>query len=140
MHGAVSRRQGSPTTEAGASWGTWRRTSTTSAAPVTTSTRDGLRVKSFAIGLETRLDLGQGWTLEDRFRRSSNSGRFMALFPADNGNNGSNAFFTGTLFNTSLDDLGNTFNDLKLSRKFGLAGGSVNDIFNNIKDRLASAA
>ena len=104
--------------------------------PVTTSTRDGLRVKSFAIGLETRLDLGQGWTLEDRFRRSSNSGRFMALFPADNGNNGSNAFFTGTLFNTSLDDLGNTFNDLKLSRKFALAGGSatvLGGLFNGVQ-------
>lgn len=93
--------------------------------PVTSSTRDGLRVKSFAIGLETSLDLGQGWTLEDRFRRTTNSGRFMALFPADNGNAGKNAFFTGTLFNTSLDDLGNTFNDLKVSRKVAMADGSA---------------
>ena len=92
---------------------------------VTSSTRDGLRVRSFAVGLETSLALGGGWTLEDRFRRASNSGRFMALFPADNGGNGQNAFFTGTLFNTSLDDLGNTVNDLKLSRKFAVAGGSA---------------
>jgi outer membrane receptor protein involved in Fe transport len=103
----------------------------------TNSTRDGLRVKSFAIGLETQLDLGQGWTLEDRFRRSSNSGRFMALFPADNGNQGQANYFTGTLFNTSLDDLGNTFNDLKLSKKFALAGGHatvVGGLFNGIQN------
>jgi outer membrane receptor protein involved in Fe transport len=104
--------------------------------PVTSSTRDGLHVKSFAIGLETSLKLGGGWTLEDRFRRSSNSGRFMALFPADNGNNGQNAYFTGTLFNSSLDDMGNTFNDLKLSRKFELASGNatvVAGLFNGVQ-------
>ena len=96
----------------------------------TTSTRDGLHVKSTAIGLEAGLDLGGGLRLDEKFRKSSNSGRFMALFPADNGSNGTASSFTGTLFNTSLDDLGNTFNDLKLTQtvqsgagKFNVVGG-----------------
>ncbi|MGM9513001.1 TonB-dependent receptor [Roseateles sp. DB2] len=96
----------------------------------TTATRDGLHVKSTAIGLEGSLDLGGGLRLDEKFRKSSNSGRFMALFPADNGSKGTASSFTGTLFNTSLDDLGNTFNDLKLTQvlqsgagKFNVVGG-----------------
>ena len=34
------------------------------------STRDGLRVKSTAVGLEAQLTLGEGWTLDEKFRRS----------------------------------------------------------------------
>lgn len=81
----------------------------------TTSTRDGLRIKSTAIGFEAGLDLA-GFNVEEKFRKTSNSGRFIALFPADNGNNGAAKFFTGTLFNTSLDNFDNTFNDLKVSK------------------------
>lgn len=87
----------------------------------TSDTRDGLRVRSNAIGVEAQLDLGGGFTFENRFRKSANSGRFIALFPADNG--GGTPFFTATLFNTSIDDLGNTFNDAKLSKAFDLGGG-----------------
>lgn len=84
-----------------------------------TNTRDGLRVSSTAVGVEASLKLAEGLTLDEKFRRTSNSGRFIGLFPADNGKQGQQAFFTATLFNTSLDDMGNTFNDLKLSKTFG---------------------
>lgn len=89
------------------------------------STRDGLHVVSNAFGFESMLKLGNGWTVDEKFRKTSNSGRFMGLFPADNGNNGKNAFFTATLFNTSLDDFGNTFNDVKVSKAFDLGGSKV---------------
>ncbi len=92
----------------------------------TTATRDGLHVKSTAVGLEAGLDLGGGLRLDEKFRKSSNSGRFLALFPADNGGNGTASSFTGTLFNTSLDDLGNTFNDLKLTKTIASGGGKFN--------------
>jgi outer membrane receptor protein involved in Fe transport len=89
------------------------------------NTRDGLHVKSTAIGFESGLELGQGLSLEEKFRKSSNSGRFIALFPADNASNGKAGFFTGTLFNTSLDNLDNTFNDLKLSKAFAAGDGKA---------------
>lgn len=89
------------------------------------STRDGLHVQSNAFGFESLLKLGNGWTLDEKFRKSSNSGRFIGLFPADNGNNGKNPFFTATLFNTSLDDMGNTFNDAKVSKTFDLSGSKM---------------
>lgn len=92
---------------------------------VTTNPHDGLHVKSTAIGAEAQFKLGEGWTLTEKFRRASNSGRFIALFPADNGLPATGAsHFTGTLFNTSIDSLDNTVNDLKLARTFdaGTAG------------------
>jgi outer membrane receptor protein involved in Fe transport len=105
--------------------------------PVSTNVNDGLRVKSDALGLEGSFDLGGGWTLSDKFRKASNSGRFAGVFPADNGTVGSYVFATGpnkgkaynglainaVVFNTSIDDAGNTLNDTKLSKTFQLAGG-----------------
>ncbi len=88
----------------------------------TSDTRDGLRVSSTAFGVEAQFDLGNGFSFENRFRKTANSGRFMGLFPSDNG--GATNFFTGVLFNTSIDDLGNTFNDSKVSKVFDLGGGS----------------
>jgi outer membrane receptor protein involved in Fe transport len=101
----------------------------------TSSTRDGLHVKSTAVGLEAQLKLGEGWTLDEKFRRSSNSGRFIALFPANNG--GNSAFFDGVLFNTSLDNMSNLFNDIKLSKALDVNGGKVTvsaGMFNGIQD------
>lgn len=93
---------------------------------VTTNPRDGLRVKSTAFGLEGQLRLGDGWTLHNKFRTADNSGRFIALFPADNGVPAAGGSkFTATLFNTAINSLDNTFNDLKLSKGFGLAGGKA---------------
>ena len=93
---------------------------------VSTNPRDGLHVRSTAIGLEGMFRLGDGWTVTDKFRSANNSGRFIALFPADNGTPTPGASkFTATLFNTSIDSLDNTINDLKLSKRFDAAGGKA---------------
>jgi outer membrane receptor protein involved in Fe transport len=92
---------------------------------VSTNPRDGLHVRSTALGAEAQFDLGGGWSLDDKFRRASNSGRFIGLFPTNNGDGATPATsttFTGALFNTSINDLGNTVNDLKLTRSFGAFG------------------
>lgn len=100
---------------------------------------DGLRVRSDAVGIEANFDLSNGFSVEDKFRISDNRGRFISIFPADNGyttgpfryatgpNAGSvynGAVFTATVFNVSIDDLGNTVNDLKLKKNFELSGES----------------
>lgn len=93
---------------------------------VSTNPRDGLKVKSTAFGLEGQLRLADGWTLTDKFRTADNSGRFMAMFPADNGTPAAGASkFTATLFNTSINSLDNTFNDLKVSKGFAMGGGKA---------------
>lgn len=71
------------------------------------------------------LKLGDGWTLDEKFLKASNSGRFVGLFPADNGLSKYPYIFTATLFNSSLDDMGNTFNDIKLSKSFDVAGSKI---------------
>lgn len=89
---------------------------------LSTNPRDGLHVKSFALGLEGQFDLGDGWRVNDKFRKAANSGRFIALFPANNGDGATpltSDTFTATLFNTSIDKLDNTVNDLKVSKSFG---------------------
>ena len=95
----------------------------------TSNPHDGLHVKSTAVGAEASFNLGDGWTVDDKFRKASNSGRFIGLFPSDNGNNGTPAAkattFTGVLFNTSLDNLDNLFNELKLSKALALGGGKA---------------
>jgi hypothetical protein len=63
--------------------------------PVSTNVNDGLKVKSDSIGLEGSFDLGDGWNLSDKFRTSSNSGRFAGVFPANNGTVGTYTFATG---------------------------------------------
>jgi outer membrane receptor protein involved in Fe transport len=93
---------------------------------VATNAHDGLHVKSTAVGLEASFRLGDGWTLDEKFRKADNSGRFIALFPADNGIGSVGAAkFTATLFNTSIDDLGNTVNDLRVSKVFGGDGNKL---------------
>jgi outer membrane receptor protein involved in Fe transport len=93
---------------------------------VTTRPADGLHVVSDSIGAEAQFNLGNGWSIDDKFRRASNSGRFIGLFPTNNGDGATpqaSTTFTGALFNTSINDLGNTINDLKLSRTFADVGG-----------------
>ncbi|WP_333843138.1 TonB-dependent receptor domain-containing protein [Limnohabitans sp.] len=89
---------------------------------VTSNPANGLHVTSRSIGLEAKLNLDNGWTVEEKMRRSSNGGRFIGMFPADNGN-GAGGPFTGTMFNTSLDNMDNLFNDLKASKSFDMNGG-----------------
>lgn len=84
-----------------------------------TDPRDGLHVRSTALGAEAQFDLGSGFTVNDKFRKAANSGRFIGLFPTDNGDGTTpqtSTTFTGALFNTSINDLGNTVNDLKVSK------------------------
>ena len=49
-----------------------------------------MHVESNAIGADASSDLG-GWSVENRLRKSFNSGRFIGLFPSDNGTNGRRA-------------------------------------------------
>lgn len=107
---------------------------------IATNINNGLQVTNNAFGAEASLNLGSGWTLDEKFRKSTNSGRFISIFPADNGNSqktmtyatGPNAgkAYTGTaitaaVFNTSLDDLGSTVNDLRLSNSFAFGDGKL---------------
>jgi outer membrane receptor protein involved in Fe transport len=106
--------------------------------PVSTNINDGLHVKSDTIGLEGSFDLGDGWNLSDKFRAASNSGRFAGVFAGNSGTIGNYVFATGpqkgqayngrafsaVVFNTSIDDAGNTLNDTKLAKTFKLADGS----------------
>jgi outer membrane receptor protein involved in Fe transport len=107
---------------------------------VASDVNDGLSVKSNAIGLEGSYDLGNGWTVTDKFRKASNSGRFIGVFPADSGTVGSYTFATGpsagqayngrainaVVFNTSIDDAGNTLNDARVTKTFKLDGAKLN--------------
>ncbi|MDP3222912.1 MAG: TonB-dependent receptor plug domain-containing protein, partial [Rubrivivax sp.] len=92
--------------------------------PQMTKPADGLQVRVNSIGVEAQVDLGDGFSLSNRFRRSSIDGRFLGVFPAGaaptdpaNGANqytGSTPAFSAHIFNTSLDDMGNVFNDTRL--------------------------
>lgn len=93
---------------------------------VRTSPTDGLQARSDTIGVEANIKLGGGVTLNNRFRVARNSGRFIAPFVAG----GQPTDYTGSvpvmsvhLFNTQLDDMGNTFNDLRLQKSFDLSQG-----------------
>lgn len=85
---------------------------------------NGLQSKSTAIGAEINLNLGDGWTLNDKFRISANSGGFNGVMPAGyagamptNADTRYTALFLGAKFN----DIGLSVNDLKLSKKHALA-------------------
>jgi len=107
---------------------------------VSNDVNEGLSVKSDTLGLEGSFDLGNGWTVTDRFRKANNSGRFIGVFPADSGTVGSYTFATGpragqayngrafnaVVFNTSIDDAGNTLNDARLTKTFRLDGAKLN--------------
>jgi len=109
---------------------------------------DGMHPRTTAFGTELEFDLDGGWKLADRFRTANTDGRFVSPFPASVGDgagiaesiagagatlkyaNGPNAgdTFTGqvintVLFNSEINSLDNTVNDLKLSRKFEFGAG-----------------
>lgn len=101
---------------------------------IATNVNDGLHAKTDAVGIEASYKLGGGFTLSDHFRKANNSGRFTGIYPADNGKEGIYQYatgpnagkpyagraFTAVVFNTSIEDAGNTLNDLKLSKLFDL--------------------
>lgn len=98
---------------------------------------DGMRVRSTAIGLEAEFKLG-GWTLTERLRHSSNSGRFLGVYAGNNGTVGNYTFATGpragqayagrafsaVVFNTGIDDAGSLMSDTKLAKTITLASGA----------------
>lgn len=105
--------------------------------------RDGNNVISKSIGVEFSFDLGDGWKVRNNGRLSINNGAFIAPFSAGFGE--TNSFVSGLpipqpatlsyadngaiynpsngliqnihVFDTTIDDLGNVFNDLKISKK-----------------------
>lgn len=98
---------------------------------VFSNVNDGLQVQSSSLGLEAEFELANGFSITEKFRIASNSGRFIAVFPADNGYFAgpfslatgpytgqaySGGVFTATVFNVSLDDLGNTINDINIKK------------------------
>lgn len=102
----------------------------------TSNIRDGLSAKSSVFSAEVELDAGGGWRLNNKFRWSKNSGRFIGIFPGDDvsaapagttiasGPGAGGAYtgdrFTAVVFNTEVGAAGLAANDLKLSRAFEL--------------------
>jgi catecholate siderophore receptor len=98
--------------------------------------RDGLAAKTDAFGAELDVDAGSGVRIQNNFRWSRNSGRFIGIFPGDDvsaapagstiasGPGAGGAYtgdkFTAVVFNTKVDDVGLVANDLKVSKSFGL--------------------
>ena len=98
----------------------------------TTSTADGLHVTTTSIGGQAHFDLSNGLSVDDNLRHSSNGGRFIGLYPGGALTGGPT--FGGVIFNTSLDDMNNTFNDLRISKKI-----SFGDVHSSITGGLFSA-
>lgn len=92
------------------------------------SMNEGLRSKSTAIGSEINLNLGDGWTLNDKFRISNNSGGFNGIMPANYSGNalpaGNATSYTALFLGAKFNDVGLAVNDLKLSKKHVLADGA----------------
>lgn len=109
---------------------------------------DGMHPISTSFGAEFSFELENHWQVTDRFRHADTKGRFVSPFPASVGEGGAIAesiagagatlkYANGTnagasydglvintvLFNSEINDLGNTANDLQLSRVFELSAG-----------------
>ena len=99
-----------------------------------TNPADGLSVNVNSVGVEAKFSLGDGWSATNRFRKSDISGRFIGVFPAgsaatDPANGvdqytGTSPVFSAHIFNTSLDDMGNLFNDLRVQKDIKLSDTS----------------
>ncbi len=86
-----------------------------------TNVNDAMTVKTDAIGFEGSYDFADGWNISDKFRWADNSGRFIGIFPYG----GIAAGATNVaVFNTALNDMNLTVNDLKISKAFNLGEGS----------------
>ena len=114
-------------------------TLTASNGRVTSSIHNGLTAKTDAFGVEFDADVGSGLRLQNNFRWSKNSGRFIGIFPGSDVSaappgttaaSGGAAYtgdrFTAVVFNTKVDDVGLVANDLKLSKSFTLGEGKLN--------------
>ncbi len=116
--------------------------------------RDGMHPIVKAIGFEGQFDVADGWTVNNKFRFASISGRFISPFPATadtaqnlaNGIGGAGSTITYAngpraglayvnpttsnaigivLFNTKLNALDNITNDLRLNHSFDAGSGKV---------------
>lgn len=120
---------------------------------VVTDASAGAHVKSSSFGGELNLNLDSGWTLNDKFRMTSNSGSWAGMFSpnvvgtagalatqyggagstAAYHNGGASATndqaFVGHLFNVKINDLGNTVNDIKVSKSRNVDGAKVSTTF-----------
>ncbi len=107
-----------------------------------TDINNGLTVRNTAVGGELKLDLGNGFKLENRARVSAISGRFTGIFPWDSLTQGTYTIASGpdkgktwtglatkvAVFNTAIDDMGSMSNDLKLSKSIALGGDARVDL------------
>jgi outer membrane receptor protein involved in Fe transport len=112
---------------------------------VSTNLSDGYHTDSKSIGGEFKYTLAGDWTIDNKFRYSDNGGDFVGLYPASIGTAAGQAVAIGgagatianpsglavngqaiisTLFNTTLNDLSNFTDDLKVTRDFTIAGGA----------------
>jgi len=105
----------------------------------TININNGMVTDSDAIGLETHLRLSDDWVLDDKFRRAANSGQWAAWYPGSapaaaaagttyaNGALAGQAYtglsMTSVAFDVNVKDLGNTTNDLKLTKTIDHLGG-----------------
>jgi outer membrane receptor protein involved in Fe transport len=103
--------------------------------------RDGLSAKSDVLGAEFDLDAGNGYRIQNKFRWSKNSGRFIGIFPGSDvvaapagatvatgagagQTYGGNAL-QAAVFNTSVDDASLVADDLRVAKTFALGGGKL---------------
>jgi outer membrane receptor protein involved in Fe transport len=110
-------------------------TLTSTNGKVSNNVNDGFSVTSDAVGVEAEFNLAAGLKVQEKFRTAHNGGRFLGIFsgggthPALAGTtyaSGPNVgkSYTGeattpVVFNTSLDNLSLTANDLRVSKSFG---------------------
>lgn len=95
---------------------------------VLTHPADGLTVNVTSLGVESQFKPGDGWTVTERLRHSQIDGRFIGVFPAGSqptDYTGDTPVFSAHIFNTSLDDMGNVFNDLRVQKEMPLSDGKL---------------
>jgi len=110
---------------------------------------DGMHPISKAIGVSANFDLAEGWKVTENGRFASNSGLFIAPFPAEVGSAATiaNSFGAGStltfandgtpfnnpnglvarihMFDTQLNNMDNFMNDLRITKKFDKIGLGV---------------
>jgi len=100
----------------------------------------GMTTEVNAFGFEGELRLGNGWTLSEKFRQSSNTGNWIGLYPGSSvataaagttyasgpltGQAYTGLAFQNVVFDVAINDLGSTTNDTKLSKTFKMDDGS----------------
>lgn len=126
-----------------------------SGSRISTNLSDGYHTDSKSIGGEFKYTLAGDWTFDNKFRYSDNSGDFIGMYPASVGPAASQAAAVGgngavianpsalsangqavlvTMFNTTLNDLSNFTDDLKITHDFTVAGGASHVTFGYYHD------